>query len=157
MCQLYDRLGAERETRKWKGGGWERGLESFLKTLFSFARKIRVFHLTIIQWEISKKLCIVVLNPKISRNFFMQKDFLMMEFFRLHCFQSTSGVKFVVVGVAGMSGAVEGLLRRIYELYADYALKNPFYSMDMPIRCQRFDDAIKNLIEKHDKHSMVTV
>uniref|UniRef100_A0A915AHV4 Trafficking protein particle complex subunit n=1 Tax=Parascaris univalens TaxID=6257 RepID=A0A915AHV4_PARUN len=77
--------------------------------------------------------------------------------FKLHCFQSTSGVKFVVVGVAGMSGAVEGLLRRIYELYADYALKNPFYSMDMPIRCQRFDDAIKNLIEKHDKHNMVTV
>ncbi|KHN80525.1 Trafficking protein particle complex subunit 4 [Toxocara canis] len=74
--------------------------------------------------------------------------------FKLHCFQSTSGVKFVVVGTAGMSGGVEGLLRRIYELYADYALKNPFYSMDMPIRCQRFDDAIRNLIEKHDKHNM---
>ena len=29
---------------------------------------------------------------------------------------------------------VEELLRKIYELYADYVLKNPFYSLDMPIR-----------------------
>lgn len=28
----------------------------------------------------------------------------------------------------------EGLLRKIYELYGDFALKNPFYSLDMPIR-----------------------
>ena len=25
-------------------------------------------------------------------------------------------------------------LRKIYELYADFALKNPFYSLEMPIR-----------------------
>uniref|UniRef100_A0A0N5ATW2 Trafficking protein particle complex subunit n=1 Tax=Syphacia muris TaxID=451379 RepID=A0A0N5ATW2_9BILA len=77
--------------------------------------------------------------------------------FRLHCFQSTTGVKFVIVGVANVSTGIEGLLRKIYELYADYALKNPFYSIDMPIRCQRFDDAIKNLIEKHDKINLVTI
>ena len=29
---------------------------------------------------------------------------------------------------------VEDLLAKIYELYSDYVLKNPFYSVDMPIR-----------------------
>lgn len=29
---------------------------------------------------------------------------------------------------------VDTLLKRLYELYSDYALKNPYYSIDMPIR-----------------------
>ena len=28
---------------------------------------------------------------------------------------------------------------RVYSLYADYVLKNPFYELDMPIRCELFD------------------
>ncbi len=28
---------------------------------------------------------------------------------------------------------------RVYNLYADYVLKNPFYELDMPIRCELFD------------------
>ena len=27
----------------------------------------------------------------------------------------------------------------MYELYADYVLKNPFYEIEMPIRCELFD------------------
>jgi len=27
----------------------------------------------------------------------------------------------------------------VYELYADYVLKNPFYEAEMPIRCEAFD------------------
>ena len=27
----------------------------------------------------------------------------------------------------------------VYSLYADYVLKNPFYELDMPIRCELFD------------------
>lgn len=77
--------------------------------------------------------------------------------FRLQCFQPTTGVKFIVVGSPSMTTGIDNFLRRLYELYADYALKNPFYSIDMPIRCQRFDDAVKNLIEKHDKYHMVTI
>ncbi|VDK81076.1 unnamed protein product [Litomosoides sigmodontis] len=57
--------------------------------------------------------------------------------FKLYCYQSTTGVKFVIVGSLSLGNSVDGLLRRIYELYADFALKNPFYSIDMPIRCQR--------------------
>lgn len=56
------------------------------------------------------------------------------ETFRLNCFQTLTGVKFVVITDLSMQGSKEALLRKIYELYTDYALKNPFYSLDMPIR-----------------------
>ena len=46
---------------------------------------------------------------------------------------------------------MDQLLRKIYELYADYALKNPFYSIDMPIRAEKFDEAIKILMDKAEK------
>ena len=29
--------------------------------------------------------------------------------------------------------------RRIYDLYTDYVLKNPFYEVEMPVRCELFD------------------
>lgn len=34
---------------------------------------------------------------------------------------------------------MEGLLKHVYELYTDYVLKNPFYEMEMPIRCELLD------------------
>lgn len=43
------------------------------------------------------------------------------------------------------------LLKRIYELYADYALKNPFYSLDMPVRCELFDTNLQILLEQIEK------
>lgn len=30
-------------------------------------------------------------------------------------------------------------MRRIYDLYCDFVLKNPFYEVEMPIRCELFD------------------
>ena len=42
-------------------------------------------------------------------------------------------MKFIVIA-DNKQQKVEELLRKIYELYADYVLKNPFYSLDMPIR-----------------------
>ena len=44
-----------------------------------------------------------------------------------------SGVKFIVITDTKQQ-KVEDLLAKIYELYSDYVLKNPFYSVDMPIR-----------------------
>ena len=46
---------------------------------------------------------------------------------------TNAGVKFIVVA-DNKQQKVEDLLKKIYELYADYVLKNPFYSLDMPIR-----------------------
>ena len=44
-----------------------------------------------------------------------------------------AGIKFMVIADP-KHGGQEALLKRLYEIYADYALKNPFYSIDMPIR-----------------------
>lgn len=43
---------------------------------------------------------------------------------------------------------MESLLKVIYELYTDYVLKNPFYEMEMPIRCELFDLNLSQAIQK---------
>lgn len=55
--------------------------------------------------------------------------------FRLNCFQTLTGVKFVIISdLTPSPTSKDALLRRIYDVYSDYVLKNPFYSLDMPIR-----------------------
>jgi hypothetical protein len=49
------------------------------------------------------------------------------------------------------------LLKRIYDLYADYALKNPFYSLEMPIRCELFDTNLQALLEQVEKTGISNV
>lgn len=44
-----------------------------------------------------------------------------------------AGIKFIIIADTKQQ-KVDELLRKIYELYSDYVLKNPFYSLDMPIR-----------------------
>lgn len=62
-------------------------------------------------------------------------ELLETENFRLNCFQTLTGVKFIVISdFTHPSSTKDTFLRRLYEIYADYALKNPFYSLDMPIR-----------------------
>ncbi|CAD5233762.1 unnamed protein product [Bursaphelenchus xylophilus] len=75
--------------------------------------------------------------------------------FRLHCFQTMTGIKFIVVASPIIDRPVNKLLRRIYELYADFALKNPFYSIDMPIRADKFNEAIRNVVQQHEKQPAV--
>jgi len=53
-------------------------------------------------------------------------------------FFSATGTKFFVVCERGTQ-QMESLLKFVYELYTDYVLKNPFYEMEMPIRCELFD------------------
>ena len=43
---------------------------------------------------------------------------------------------------------MEMLLKVIYELYTDFVLKNPFYEMEMPIRCELFDLNLAQVIQK---------
>jgi hypothetical protein len=57
--------------------------------------------------------------------------------YTVNCLQSGTGVKILVTAEAGRN--CEGLLRKIYEIYADFVLKNPFHTMEMPIRCELFD------------------
>lgn len=58
--------------------------------------------------------------------------------FRLTCFQTLTGTKFLLFTDPLMQN-VDTVMRKIYELYADYVMKNPFYQLEMPIRCDAFD------------------
>uniref|UniRef100_A0A2K6FN00 Trafficking protein particle complex subunit n=1 Tax=Propithecus coquereli TaxID=379532 RepID=A0A2K6FN00_PROCO len=46
-----------------------------------------------------------------------------------------TGSDFVVLADPRQAG-IDSLLRKIYEIYSDFALKNPFYSLEMPISVQ---------------------
>ncbi|KAG8052153.1 hypothetical protein GUJ93_ZPchr0001g29645 [Zizania palustris] len=74
-------------------------------------------------------------------------DLLQADNFDLHCFQSLTGTKFFAVCETGAQN-IEVLLKVIYELYTDFVLKNPFYEMEMPIRCELFDLNLAQVIQK---------
>lgn len=100
--------------------------------------------------------------------------------FKLQCFQSLTGAKFVVTATPGTS-ELDVLLHSVYEIYADYVLKvkrsacftflfpsmmflnyrvaniqnntntfhqDPFYEMDMPIRCDLFNRHLDKLVQR---------
>lgn len=83
-------------------------------------------------------------------------EILDTETFRLQCFQTITGMKFVVVADSTTPN-LDQFLRKLYELYADFATKNPFYSMEMPIRCELFDVNLKIALEKYEKSGVVFV
>ncbi|CAF1193107.1 unnamed protein product [Rotaria sp. Silwood1] len=70
--------------------------------------------------------------------------------FKLNCFQSITGIKFLALTDI-RQGNVDALLKRSYELYSDYALKNPFYSIDQPIWCPLFQETVKQAIDSLEK------
>lgn len=43
---------------------------------------------------------------------------------------------------------MEALLKAVYELYTDFVLKNPFYEMEMPIRCELFDLSLSQAVQR---------
>lgn len=57
------------------------------------------------------------------------------------------GTKFFVICEPG-APYMELLLKVIYELYTDYVLKNPFYEMEMPIRCELFDLNLSQAVQR---------
>ncbi|KAE8689776.1 Trafficking protein particle complex subunit 4 [Hibiscus syriacus] len=74
-------------------------------------------------------------------------ELLEADTFDLNCFQSLIATKFFVVSEPGTQN-MEALLKVVYELYTDYVLKNPFYEMEMPIRCELFDINLTQAIQK---------
>ena len=61
--------------------------------------------------------------------------------FVLHSLSTLTGVKFVVTSTPETQG-VEKFAASVYELYADYVLKNPFYELDQPINVELFSSAV---------------
>jgi hypothetical protein len=78
------------------------------------------------------------------------------DHFCIVCLQTMTGLKLVAV-VDTSSLNVNALLMKVYELYADFALKNPFYALDMPIRCALFDTALAALLDRYNKSGSVMI
>ncbi|DBA93280.1 hypothetical protein WJX79_007159 [Trebouxia sp. C0005] len=66
-------------------------------------------------------------------------ELLIADTFDLHCFQTLTGTKFLLVVEPGTPEVEDFLKSTLYDLYTDYVLKNPFYEVEMPVRCELFD------------------
>lgn len=87
------------------------------------------------------------------------------DLFSLYVFQTLTGVKFFIVtspakaadqNAATVSSdgrlkkqldAVSDIYKQIYLFYCDYVMKDPFYSLDMPIKSPVFEAKIKSLAQ----------
>ncbi|RDA90390.1 hypothetical protein CP533_5656, partial [Ophiocordyceps camponoti-saundersi (nom. inval.)] len=74
-------------------------------------------------------------------------EVLETENFRMQCFNTLTGTKFLLFTDTTQAN-VDLTLRRIYDLYSDYVMKNPFYSLEMPIRCDIFDRKLLSYIRE---------
>lgn len=75
-------------------------------------------------------------------------ELLEAETFNLHSFQTLTGTKLVLV-VEPRAAHIPAFLQKIYELYTDYVLKNPFYEVEMPIRCELFDVNVESAVQRY--------
>lgn len=74
-------------------------------------------------------------------------EVLETENFRLQCFTTMTGTKFLLFTDTTQTN-VDVTIRWIYDLYADYVMKNPFYSLEMPVRCEIFDRKLLSYIRE---------
>jgi trafficking protein particle complex subunit 4 len=74
-------------------------------------------------------------------------EVLETENFRMQCFNTLTGTKFLLFTDTTQTN-VDVTLRKIYDLYADYVMKNPFYSLEMPVRCEIFDRKLLSYIRE---------
>jgi len=93
----------------------------------------------------------VQLSPEVGSSGIQELE---TDTFKLHCSQTLTGVKFLVVAEPKQAGC-DQLLDKIYELYSDYALKNPFYSLEMPIRADLFDQHLQTAIDQIEKTGFI--
>lgn len=72
------------------------------------------------------------------------------DLFNLYIFQTVSGLKFVLITMPNLDPVevlrTDELFKHLYVTYSDYAMKNPFYSMDMPIKSPLFDAKVKEIL-----------
>lgn len=82
------------------------------------------------------------------------------DLFSLYVFQTLTGVKFIIItspvtAVSVQAGAISALKKQFesasqiykqcYLYYCDYVMKDPFYSLDMPIKSTMFESKILSL------------
>lgn len=59
---------------------------------------------------------------------------------------SMKGTKFVLL-TSPVEPTADSVLQKVYEIYADAVMKNPFHTPEMPIRSEVFDTRIAALIK----------
>lgn len=74
-------------------------------------------------------------------------EVLESENFRMQCFNTLTGTKFLLFTDTTQTN-LDVTMRRVYDLYSDYVMKNPFYSLEMPIRCDIFDRKLLSYIRE---------
>ncbi|KAL6759170.1 component of TRAPP complex [Haematococcus lacustris] len=75
-------------------------------------------------------------------------EVLEADTFALHCLQTLTGTKLLLL-VEPHSPYIPAVLQRIYELYSDFVLKNPFYEIEQVIKCELFDEALELLVRRY--------
>ena len=75
--------------------------------------------------------------------------------FILRVLQTLTGLKLVLVIAPAkvpslkpsLLNKADQILKNIYVLYVNYVLKNPFYQMNMPVRCEQFNIQLNLLLK----------
>ncbi|VWU53139.1 trafficking protein particle complex subunit 4, putative, partial [Hepatocystis sp. ex Piliocolobus tephrosceles] len=65
--------------------------------------------------------------------------------FKIQCYDTLTGIKIFIVHKDDLNIELNTYLKKVYELYSDVILKNPFYDIDMPIRSTVFNEHIEKL------------
>ena len=71
--------------------------------------------------------------------------------FVLQAFRPATGTLFVVTAAPGTQN-LKTLLAEVYQLFADFVLKNPFHQLDMPIRSNLFEEAVGRTVRRYAEH-----
>ncbi|ODV86938.1 hypothetical protein CANARDRAFT_6505 [[Candida] arabinofermentans NRRL YB-2248] len=67
--------------------------------------------------------------------------------FKIYMNQTVTGLEIILFTSPDMGQTkISGIYDKIYQLYCDYVLKNPFYQLEMPIRCKLFDDKLLSVV-----------
>ncbi|EGW34834.1 uncharacterized protein SPAPADRAFT_57929 [Spathaspora passalidarum NRRL Y-27907] len=76
--------------------------------------------------------------------------------FNLYIFQTVTGLKFMLITAPNPAehkgelnkqyDMAHELFRQLYMLYSDFVMKDPFYSLDMPIKNPLFDTKVRELV-----------
>ena len=67
--------------------------------------------------------------------------------FNLHCKQTPTGLQILLLTSTSISKrAAEDTLGLLYIAYVDHVLKNPFYTLDMPIKLVGFSRAVRQVV-----------
>ena len=70
---------------------------------------------------------------------------------RIHCYESVTGTKFLLVTDARIPNAAADALKLVYEAYTDYVLKNPFYSANQPFNFEFFNARLRKICDQIEK------